>query len=550
MSLSSTRHESLPTRFGPGARQIYGTGEMASLTRSFDWGKTMLGPIESWPDILLGTVNLVLGSAHPMFLWWGEDLIQFYNDGYRTSIGLDKHPSALGQPGRACWGEIWELIWPQIEGVLKRGETTWNENRLVPIYRDGVLTDVYWTYGYSPVRDVDGTVRGVLVVCSETTAQVRAAAAMRDERARLLDVLKQAPMFFTLLTGPEHTISMVNPLYMKLINYRDVLGKTVREALPEAAEQGFVEILDQVYAGEPYRAHEMRYDAYAGEGEPLESRYLDFIYEPLREVDGSISGIITLGVDVTARKVAQDLLIKTEKLAAVGRLAASIAHEINNPLEAVTNLLYLARREDDPEQIRDHLAMAERELRRVSAITNQTLSFHRQSSAPREITCLELFTEVLQIYQGKLVNSNVTIEKRKRAQKAVRCFEGEVRQVLSNLLGNAIDSMRPDGGRLLLRSRDGTDWRTGRKGLVLTVADEGSGISHATMERLFEPFFTTKGLSGSGLGLWVSHEIMERHHGRLLVRSRVRDASCGKGGTVFAMFLPFDAEAETKQIAA
>jgi signal transduction histidine kinase len=523
---------------------------MASLTRAFDWGKTGLGPIETWPDILVGTVNLVLGSAHPMFLWWGEELIQFYNDAYRPSIGLDKHPSALGQPGRVCWAEIWNVIGPQIDGVLKRGETTWNENQLIPIYRDGVLTDVYWTYGYSPVWDVDGTVRGVLVVCSETTAQVRAAESMRDERARLLDVLKQAPMFFALLTGPEHTISMVNPLYMKLINYRDVLGKPVREALPEAAEQGFVEILDRVYAGEPYRAHEMRYDAYAGEGEPLESRYLDFIYEPLREVDGSISGIITLGVDRTARKVAQDLLIKSEKLAAVGRLAASIAHEINNPLEAVMNLLYIAQHEESAQQVKEHLATAERELQRVSAITNQTLSFHRQSSDPREITCLELFTEVLQIYQGKLVNSNITIEKRKRALRPVRCFEGEVRQVLSNLLGNAIDAMRPDGGRLLLRSRDGTDWKTGRKGLVLTIADQGSGISHATMERLFEPFFTTKGLSGSGLGLWVSKEIMERHHGRLLVRSRVREAACGKGGTVFAMFLPFDVEAETKPMAA
>jgi signal transduction histidine kinase len=523
---------------------------MASLTRSFDWGKTSVGPIETWPDILLGTVNLVLGSAHPMFLWWGEELVQFYNDAYRPSIGLDKHPSALGQAGRACWAESWHVIGPQIEGVLQRGETTWNENQLIPIYRDGVMTDVYWTYGYSPVRDVDGTVRGVLVVCTETTTHVRAAESMRDERKRLLHVVKQAPMFFALLTGPDHTISMVNPQYMKLINHRDVLGKPVRVALPEAAEQGFVEILDSVYRGEPYRANEMRYDAYAGEGQPLESRYLDFIYEPLREEDGSISGIITLGVDVTARKVAQDVLLKSEKLAAVGRLAASIAHEINNPLESVMNLLYIARREDDTELTREHLAMAERELQRVSAITNQTLSFHRQSSAPREITCLELFTEVLQIYQGKLVNSNVTIEKRKRAQRAVRCFEGEVRQVLSNLLGNAIDSMRPEGGRLLLRSRDGTDWRTGRKGLVLTIADEGSGISHATMERLFEPFFTTKGLSGSGLGLWVSHEIMQRHQGRLLVRSRVREAAGGKGGTVFAMFLPFEMEAEPRPIAA
>jgi len=534
----------------PGGRRIFGAGEMARLTREFNWGKTSLGPIEEWPDVLLNAVNMVLGSAHPMFLWWGEELIQFYNDAYRPSIGADRHPSALGQGGRACWAEIWDAIGPQIDAVMQRGETTWNEDQLLPIYRDGVLTDVYWTYGYSPIRDTEGAVRGVLVVCSETTAHVHTAQAMRDERARLMDVLQQAPMFFTLLLGPDHTISMVNPHYMRLVNHRDVLGKPVRVALPEAAEQGFVEILDRVYAGERYAGREVRYDVYKGEGQPPDERYLDFIYEPLREEDGSISGIITLGVDVTERKLAQEVLLKTEKLAAVGRLASSIAHEINNPLESVMNLLYIARREDDLNAVRDFLDVAERELQRVSAITNQTLNFHRQSSDPREITCLELFSEVLQIYQGKLVNSNVTIEKCKRAERGVRCFEGEIRQVLSNVLGNAIDAMRPEGGRLLLRSRDGTDWRTGRKGLVLTIADEGSGISQATMERLFEPFFTTKGLSGSGLGLWVSNEIVQRHHGRLLVRSRMRNETSQKGGTVFTMFLPFDTKVEAKSIAA
>jgi PAS domain S-box-containing protein len=151
---------------------IIGSGEMADIIRKFDWSGTPLGPVESWSDTLVTTVNLVLASRHPMFLWWGTELIQFYNDGYRPSIRDDKHPSAIGQRGIECWPEIWSIIGPQIESVMKQGASTWNTNALVPINRNGKLEEVYWTYGYSPVRDKDGTIQGTLVVCSETTEQV------------------------------------------------------------------------------------------------------------------------------------------------------------------------------------------------------------------------------------------------------------------------------------------------------------------------------------------------------------------------------------------
>ena len=145
---------------------------MAELVRGYDWAKTSLGAVETWPDTLVTAVNMLLASRHPMFFWWGPDLIQFYNDGYRPSIRGDKHPTALGQRGMECWPEIWEIVGPQIEAVMTRGESTWNINQLVPINRNGKLEEVYWTYGYSPVRDKDGTVQGTLVVCSETTEQV------------------------------------------------------------------------------------------------------------------------------------------------------------------------------------------------------------------------------------------------------------------------------------------------------------------------------------------------------------------------------------------
>jgi PAS domain S-box-containing protein len=164
--------------------RIIGDGEMAGLTRKFAWSSTSLGPIDSWPDILVTTVNMMLASRHPMFLWWGPHLIQFYNDGYRPSIRADKHPSALGQHCAECWPEIWPIIGPQIEAVMTRGESTWNLNQLVPINRNGKLEEVYWTYSYSPIRDNLGVPQGTLVVCSETTEQV-----LNERRLRtLLDI--------------------------------------------------------------------------------------------------------------------------------------------------------------------------------------------------------------------------------------------------------------------------------------------------------------------------------------------------------------------------
>ncbi len=523
------------------ANEIFGTGEMADLTRAFDWSITPVGPVAQWPDALLITVNTMLSSRHPMFLWWGEDLIQFYNDGYRPSIREDKHPSALGQRGADCWGEIWPVIWPQIDAVMTRGEPSWHENQLIPIFRNGKLEDVYWTYGYSPVRDSLGEICGTLVVCTETTDSVTARQQLKRERERLADLFQQAPAFFAVLSGPEHVFEMTNPPYQELIGHRSVIGKSLREALPEAHEQGFNDLLDRVYqTGEPFVGSGTPVNLARGNAQQLELRYLDFVYQPRRDADGATFGIIVLGVDVTEGKRAAQVLLQSEKLNAVGRLASSIAHEINNPLEAVTNLLYLAQQAAISPDAKQYIATAELELRRVSVIANQTLRFHRQTTNPKPITYQELIEATLPLYQGRLANSHVIIERRDRTHRAVTCFDGEIRQVLSNLVGNAIDAMHGSGGRLLIRSREGTDWKTGRPGIVLTVADTGSGMSAYTLSRIFEPFFTTKGISGTGLGMWISREIVDRHLGHLRVRSAQPPHS---SGTVFTLFLPCDLSA-------
>ncbi len=158
---------------------LRGGGEAGELIRSLDWASSPLGAIETWPVGLLAALGIVLNSRFPMFLWWGPELIQFYNDAYRPSFGQGKHPQAMGQRGRDCWGEIWPIIWPQIEDVFTRGKASWNEDQLVPILRNGRLEEVYWTYSYSPAFDDHGAIAGVLVVCTETTSRVLAARRLR-----------------------------------------------------------------------------------------------------------------------------------------------------------------------------------------------------------------------------------------------------------------------------------------------------------------------------------------------------------------------------------
>jgi PAS domain S-box-containing protein len=433
-----------------------------------------------------------------------------------------------------------EIMESPVAKVKRTGAAVGLSNHTILIRRDG--SEISIDDSGAPIPDETGRLSGIVLIFRDISdhrqMEQQRERLLREVRARYAEleaIYNNAAIAMALIDAAEFRYLRVNHKLCEILGLpaEKVVGSKVTDIATKVP--GLVEALQIVATGQPVVGGLL-----AGElsTSPNITRYWTMDYMPVFGPNGSVVAIAAASAEITRQKQAEAALMQSEKLAAVGRLAASIAHEINNPLESVTNLLYLVRSHDLPLDVQEYLETAERELHRVSAITNLTLRFHKQTTHPCEVSCDQLIGEVLSIYHGRLINSNISVERRSREGHPVCCFEGEIRQILSNLIGNAIDAMHPDGGRLLLRSREGRNQRTGEPGLVITVADTGHGMAPETIARIFEPFFTTKGFSGTGLGLWISQEIAQRHNGILSVSSSRR---AGSSGTVFTLYLPYEA---------
>ncbi len=257
----------------------------------------------------------------------------------------------------------------------------------------------------------------------------------------------------------------------------------------------------------------------------------------LRDSEGNVVRVVGVLSDVTPRRRAEEAMLRAEKLAVAGRLAASVAHEINNPLEAVSNLLFLITLTESTETAKQHAQTALDQLMRVSMITQQTLKFHRQSGAPSMTKLSEVVDTVRALFHARLAANEITMEIQTRGEVEVNCMPSEAQQIFANLMANAIEAT-PAGGRMTVRLRPSCDWRDAAvKGMRVTFADSGTGVDRETIKRMFEPFFTTKSETGTGLGLWVVAQLVERHNGQVCVYSRQQ---YGPSGTVFSVFLPLN----------
>ena len=305
------------------------------------------------------------------------------------------------------------------------------------------------------------------------------------------------------------------------------IGQSIREVLGDHNYERVRSHIQQVLSGELVQFEAT--NDYADK-----RRHVLITYVPDFDEQRRVRGFAALVQDVSERRNAEDALRKTEKLAAVGRLAASISHEINNPLESVTNLVFLAKGDPSlPERAREFLTIAERELARVSEIATQTLRFYRQSSRPTQVDLPEMIDSVLSLYEGRFVNSQVSVRREYGQPVTLEALEGELRQVLANLIGNAIDASSA-GGVIAIRV---ARCSLGKEEPMvrISVADSGHGVSPELRSRIFEPFFTTKTTTGTGLGLWVTREIVDKHCGSIRIRSSQKP---GRSGTVFSVYLP------------
>ncbi len=400
----------------------------------------------------------------------------------------------------------------------------------------------WWWIRAQPIRDESGAILNWLGVGIDIDDRKTFADALQQrqeetesQRVELETIYQTAPVGLSLFDPVEFRYIRINDRQCETLGLprEKVLGRTITELAPL---KGIREIFERVAQG-----HFVRNLLLEGElpTRPGVHRYWNVSYSPIRDANGAVRAIIAVVLEITHQKKAEAALIQSEKLAAVGRLASSISHEINNPLEAITNLLYLVALSDDlPNGIRNYVQIAQAELARVCQIATQTLRFHRQAVRATHVSAADLVGAVLNLYQGRLANSSIMVEASYATKTTILCFENDIRQVLNNLIANAIDAMR-HGGRLFVRAHDAMSYSAqypeGRSGIRISIADTGHGMSPAVRARVFEPFYTTKDLNGTGLGLWISAGIVSRHHGRLTFRSS-QDPKYH--GTVFSLFLP------------
>jgi len=538
-----------------------GPGEMAARCRAFDWASTPLGPTSGWSRSLRTIVSTMMESRHPMFLWWGADLVQIFNDGYLPSFGTSgRDVTALGARGREHWAEIWPVIGPQIEQVMTTGKATWHEDHLVPIERNGRLEDVYWTYGYSPVRDDDGAIAGVLVLVQETTSRVQALAELEKARAeaergrsRLNELFHRAPAFIAVLRGREFVVELSNSSYDQLVGHREILGRPIFDALPDLRGQGFEDILLRVMdTMEPFVGREMAVTIKRTPSAAPDLCYVDFIYMPITESDGSVSGVFVHGVDVTdqvnARHEVESARAEAEdaRNAAVvanrvkSEFLATMSHELRTPLNAIAGyaqLLELGVHGPVTDAQRVALQRILRSEQHLLSLVNDVLNFAKLEAGriDYDVTTVRLadvVAAVAPMVEPQLAEKGLRYDVTVANDIVVRADSDKLQQVLLNLMSNAI-KFTQSGGRISVNTgarSDGTS-SAAESAVFLRVSDTGIGIPRDRQDTIFDPFVQidrqrTNGVEGTGLGLAISRDLARGMGGELRVRSVVGEGSC------------------------
>jgi PAS domain S-box-containing protein len=475
-------------------------------------------------------VGVLVADNNGRILMGNAELDRIFRHPLQHSPSIDHYSErfAMHSNGTRLRSEEYPMARTLITGATTRGEEY--------LYQRGDGTRAWISISAAPVVDTEGERLGGIVAVADIDEQKKARELMRRSEERFRMLIERASVGINI--GDEHgNLIYVNPALLKLIGYteEEVRRGEVRwdRLTPPKYAKADRTALDQLKKTGVAQTYEKSYIAKDGTLVPM---LLGAAMIPSLDVEDDAQDLAVFFTDLTMQKKAEAALIQAEKLAAVGKLASSISHEINNPLEAVTNLLFIVR--NDPnlsQQSKDYLGTAERELARVAQVTSHTLRFHRQSTSAMTIQPDHLVEEVLGLYNTRLASSGVSVIRDYSPGVQVTCYEGDIRQVMNNLVANAFDAMRGSGGRLTIRTSNATRWSTGEPGVRITIADTGTGISPETLGNIFDAFYTTKGIAGTGLGLWISSRIVHKHRGYIKTYSSQR---LNRHGTVFVLWLP------------
>jgi PAS domain S-box-containing protein len=515
---------------------IRSKNRMAELIRAYDWSSTPLGPIEDWSEALLLSVNLMLSCAFPSLVFWGKELVQLYNDAFIPLLA-ERHPSGLGQTAQECWWDAWQIAGPNLKRVMNDGETVFHENAVVPIVRDGRLQDIRWTYSYSPIFGAAEDVLGVLVVCQDVTREMTAARKLQESGERTRESAKRLGELAAIVESSEDVIvskdlngiiTSWNDAATRVFGYsaEEMIGASILKLIPEHLHSDEKTIIESIRAGR--RIEHFETVRLAKDGRLID---VSLTISPIKDEEGRVIGASKILRDVSSRKRIEQSLLQAEKIAATGRMAATIAHEVNNPLEAVMNLLYLLRAKITDDEGRDFLATAEEELGRVSHIAKQTLGYYREHAAASLASVSDIAEHALTIYEPRCTAAGIAVKRSIAPSTKIMLRRGEIMQVISNLIANSIYAMR-EGGTLSLSVSDAS---APKDGVVLTVEDDGVGIAPKDLPKVFDAFFTTRATFGTGIGLFVAKQFVEGHGGRISIESSTES---DRHGTTIRVFLP------------
>jgi PAS domain S-box-containing protein len=533
-----------------------GPGEMCELCREYDWASSPLGPVETWPQSLRTAVGIVLQNRNPMFLFWGPDGIQFYNDAYRPSLGEGgRHPAALGARAREFWLDIWTAIGPQIDQVMGGGEATWHEDQYLPIERNGRLEDVWWTYSYSPVPDEAGGVGGVLVTCQETTRRVL----MERDRVRMLQDTERAELRAASIIqqiSDEHLMMDSNFRILSLnrsaernlgVPREKIVGLTHWEAFPASVgtvvEKHYRRVVDEKidihfkhhYVGDGYDRH-LEIDAYSTDEGGVALFWRDVSErvksdKALRESEARHRALFREAEAARAEAEAANR--------AKAEFLAVMSHELRTPLNAIggyAELLEMGIRGPVTLDQREDLRRIQNSQRHLLGLINEVLNYARletgtvhydlQNFRVRDILAS---AEALVNPQAAAKNLRLTVADCP-SDLSVKADPEKLRQVVVNLLSNAVKFTDSGGHIAILCARE-------KDAVAIRVKDTGIGIAPDKLDSIFDPFVQvrsdlTRPHEGTGLGLAISRDLARGMGGDLTAESEP-----GVGST-FILTLP------------